>query len=118
MKRILFLENHPSLLDALLQEFTDLGYQCSGASTSELALELLAKERYDAIIIDPSEDDRVVGTICLSDILQREYPRIVRIGFSGEYKAREDPVAQARYKYIVIKTTGYDEELDSLLKDI
>ena len=117
-KNILFLENHPSLLDALLQEFGDRGYQCEGATYSEQALELLAKKRYDVVVIDPSEDDRGVDTICLSDILRREYPKIVRIGFSGEYKLRKDPVAQSRYQDIVIKTVGYEEELDSLLKKI
>jgi two-component system NtrC family sensor kinase len=51
-KRILAVDDSPSYLHALTQNLTDQGYACSLASSGEQALELLATQAVDCVLLD------------------------------------------------------------------
>jgi HD-like signal output (HDOD) protein len=87
MKRILFVDDEPSLLDGLrnllrgMRREWDMSFACGG----ELGLEALAKAQFDVVVSDmrmPGMD----GSVFLSRVKQLQ-PRAVRIVLSGQTDA-------------------------------
>ncbi len=103
MKRTLFVENSETLLEALLENARMKGFEAEGVLDAPGALAKIRAGQYDAIVIDASEDVPVEGYKSLSCLLQKEFPHIRRIAFTGQVECRRDPLALEWYEAIIWK---------------
>ncbi|GEM_PF-5397085 len=102
--RILLVDNDGvlarSLQDLFVVQEANLDYVLSAQAGWQ---KLREGQRYDAILIDASEDVLIDGEQSLCELIRQHYPTMERIALTGEYGALEDTYAQERYHAIIIK---------------
>lgn len=132
MKRVLFVDDEPNILDGLRRMLRSLRnqYDMDFASGGREALDLMARERYDVVISDmrmPGMD----GAELLGKI-QSQYPHTIRIMLTGQadeqsvmrtvgvvHQFLAKPCDPELLKTILIKTAALQDILsDGGLKDL
>ena len=89
-KRILLVEDEPSVCDVCLRVLTDEGFDVDVAANGRVAVDKIAKRDYDLIIIDLKTP--VMDGKKLYKIIGEQYPKLLdRIVFTtGDYIVAEN----------------------------
>ena len=107
MKKLLFLDDRAEYRELIVEGARRRGYQSEGVATALETLQELRVRRYDALIIDPSDDGLVEGKSCLSSIVRREFPDMIIIALTGHTATFFDTLAKDSYDVILGKR-NYD----------
>lgn len=102
-KRILFVEDRDQLLELLVEIAHKRGYTADGVHDAKQAVEKLKQTQYHAIIIDASEDMPVEKYTCLSEMVKREFPSMMRIALIGQPEVARSGLSRERYDAILLK---------------
>ncbi len=82
------------------------GHEVELVSTADLTYEKLSKEKYAAVIIHGSDDAVIKDGGYLSEIIKEEFPRTIRIVYTGEVAQRYMDQFMVRFDAVVSKLKG------------
>ncbi len=82
MKKVLFVDDEPNILSALTRSQRNESYEILSASSSEEALEILARESVDVVISDEQMPGMPGSDFLL--MVAKLYPDTIRIMLTGE----------------------------------
>lgn len=116
-KRILAIDDEPSVVDLLVRVLQDTGYHVDGVGSAEVALEKLRQERYDLIISDikmPGMD----GPACEQQVRAKDAALAERIVFiTGDVLSPSTQAFLERWEGRSIKKPFDVEELKAVVRE-
>lgn len=116
MKKILFVDDEPNVLDGLQRMLHSMRreWSCALAGSGQEALDLMAKEEFDIIVSDirmPQMD----GIQLLSEVKSR-FPNVIRIILSGQSKREQLLPSFGLAHQFLSKPSSCDELRDTIAR--
>lgn len=117
MKKILIAEDEPKLREMLAELLTEEGYQVSTAADGEEAVELLARESPDLLLLDIKMPN--MTGLDVMNALRQTKPKLPIIVSSAYSKMASDmTVLTSNVKAYLVKPVDVDELLEAVEKAI
>lgn len=90
-KTVLFVDDDDAMLSSLNRAFFDEPYELLVANSGEEALELMRQQEVDVVVSDMKMPG--MGGQALLNTIQKLYPQVIRILFSGQPDIRQDEIS-------------------------